>query len=81
MNKLFLIIIILIFLIYLFKSNKESFNSRTWGFGMFEIPFFSITMTDNKNRNDNQKILDRIIEQSIEQRMSKKGYQSQEEGK
>jgi hypothetical protein len=47
MNKLFLIIIILILLIYLFKDNKESFKSKTWGFGMFEIPFFSITMDEN----------------------------------
>lgn len=47
MNKIFLIIIILILLIYLFKDNRENFKSKTWGFGMFEIPFFSITVDEN----------------------------------
>ena len=43
MEKFFICLIILILIIYLFKDNKENFKTTTWGFGMFEIPFFSIT--------------------------------------
>ena len=47
MNILFLILVILIFVVYLLKDSKENFKSKTWGFGMFEVPIFSITVDEN----------------------------------
>ena len=48
MCKLFYLFILLILIIYLLKDNKEYFKSKVWGFGMFEIPIFSITVDSDK---------------------------------
>lgn len=43
MNKFIITLLILIITICILKGNIETFKTTTWGFGMFEIPFFSIT--------------------------------------
>lgn len=47
MNIIFVFAMVFIFVIYILKNNIENFKSKTWGFGMFEIPFFSITMDED----------------------------------